>query len=756
MGLGSGLQDILADNKLFAGIGPSALSSIAMHAREVNFAPGALVISEGDKGSSLFLVISGHLKVSIARPGGEPTVIAELGAGETIGEMAVLTGEQRAASVVAGEHCRLLELPRKAFEETLAGHPSEVAKLLARVLETVERRQISTALHRNPTFSSLPLEVLRDLADELQDQFLAGGETLFRQGDLGDALYLVVSGRLQILRETPTGGDVIGELGPGETVGEIAILGGERRLATAVATRDTQLASLSKEGFHRILAKHPLVAAPFFARQLVAIASRNARSESSSSQARSIALAAASPGFDLTAFTGALAKALGRQNRVLHLTSRVVDAALGEDMAQILEWDPRHRNLLVWLSNKEQEYDCVLYETDAVRTPWSEKCLRQADRILLVAEAAAIGHQPAADMYNTPSGRQPRSLVLVHPEGQEPSNTAEWLRKYPVTQHHHLRLKCQSDFERLARFLTGQAIGVALGGGFARGVAHAGVLRAMCELGIPIDAIGGTSMGSLIAMQYVYGYTWEEMVDATCRGGVESLRDWTLPLVALFHGKRVRRVVSSRTFGKRMEDLWLPCFTVATNLTTAAIEVLSEGPVDEAILASSRVPGMLPPIVRGTDLLVDGGLMSNVPADVMKSFGAGRVISVDVSSNVDFAAFRCEHSDISGWKILFDRMRGRVESGHMPTIISVLLRAMELDTESYRQRMQSFSDLYLMPPIQQYRFNDFKRGPQMAEAAYLYSYPELEQWNARRIGTAGSNIFAMKEVTSAQIRAVAG
>jgi NTE family protein len=233
------------------------------------------------------------------------------------------------------------------------------------------------------------------------------------------------------------------------------------------------------------------------------------------------------------------------------------------------------------------------------------------------------------------------------------------------------------------------------------------------------------------------------MVEKTCKGGIESLHDWTLPLVALLHGKRVRKIISSGALGRRVEDLWLPCFTVATNLTTAKIEVLSEGPVDEAILASSRVPGMLPPIVRGRDLLVDGGLMSNVPADVMKSFGPGTIISVDVSSKVDFAAFRSEHSDISGWKVLFQRLRGGIDADQTPTIISVLVRAMELDTESYRQKMRSISDLYLMPPVQQYRFNDFKYGWQMADAAYRYALAELETWIAARRGSQNSPGFRL-------------
>jgi hypothetical protein len=119
----------------------------------------------------------------------------------------------------------------------------------------------------------------------------------------------------------------------------------------------------------------------------------------------------------------------------------------------------------------------------------------------------------------------------------------------------------------------------------------------------------------------------------------------------------------------------------------------------------------------------------------MKSFGAGTIIAVDVSSNVDFAAFRSEHSDVSGWKVLFDRLRRGVDADQTPTIISVLMRAMELDTEAYRQRMKSLSDLYLMPPVQKYRFNDFKLGRKMAEEAYVYAYAELARWLARRQGS---------------------
>ena len=178
-GWGPDLQDILINNKLFEGIDPRVLASLAMHSRRVGFVPGEVVIREGDHGDSLFLVVSGRLKVQISRPGREPAVVAEVGAGEVIGEIAVLIGEDRAASVIAEDHSQLLELPRNAFEKTLTDHPSEVARVLARVLETVERRQLPNALHRNPIFASLPPHVLRDLANDLQHRFSLGEKLSF-------------------------------------------------------------------------------------------------------------------------------------------------------------------------------------------------------------------------------------------------------------------------------------------------------------------------------------------------------------------------------------------------------------------------------------------------------------------------------------------------------------------------------------------------------------------------------------------------
>jgi hypothetical protein len=146
--------------------------------------------------------------------------------------------------------------------------------------------------------------------------------------------------------------------------------------------------------------------------------------------------------------------------------------------------------------------------------------------------------------------RKRKSLVLLHRnDAQSPSGTRRWLALRQMDQHFHLRWQNEADFGRLARCVAGRAIGLALGGGAARGFAHIGVIRALEEAGIPIDIVGGTSVGALIAAQWAMGWNAQRILDASRTYVLSPQNDYTLPLVALLTGHRTSELLQN-LFGK--------------------------------------------------------------------------------------------------------------------------------------------------------------------------------------------------------------
>ena len=200
-----------------------------------------------------------------------------------------------------------------------------------------------------------------------------------------------------------------------------------------------------------------------------------------------------------------------------------------------------------------------------------------------------------------------------------------------------------------------------LGGGGARGFAHLGALRAFQEARIPIDIVGGTSMGAIVGAQYAMGYTLDHMIELNRRCFVHTnpISDYTIPLVSLIAGDRMSRTLKKMFGDARIEDQWLPYFCVATNLSRATIAVHQQGSLAFAVGTSIAVPGLAPPLIQNGDFLVDGGLLENVPVGVMRRVSQGRVFTVDVSKRVEFTTTRKPYGSLSGWRVLREQF-GRI------------------------------------------------------------------------------------------------
>ncbi len=595
----------------------------------------------------------------------------------------------------------------------------------------LEARLASTEL-----FGMLDESALRGVALELEWTRLPGGETLFRQGDPGDALYIVTNGRLRVTHQREHGTEeVVGEVGRGEMVGEMAILTAETRAATVRAIRDSELVKFSTEAFHRLVDKYPRVLlhmAGIIARRLRA----TIRSPNMVAPLSSFAVLPSRPEVLLPDFARRLAASLGSLGPTLHLSSRRFESMWGEEgVAQTHPEAAGTVQIENWLNDQESKYRFVLYEADATLSHWTQRCIRQADHILIVGEADADPIPGALEAAFLPDRAEAttasHTLILLHQDGgRRPSLTHQWLRARQVVRHHHVRLDTDADFDRVARFLAGRATGLVLGGGGARGFAHIGVIRALAEAGIEIDCIGGTSMGAVIAGQYVSGYDYDGMIRISKELFHRSNFDYTLPITALLSARLGAKKLA-KLFGEvQIEDLWLPYFCVSANLTRAEMVIHRTGLLRRSIRASASIPGIVPPVSDDGDLLVDGGVLNNLPVDIMnKQCAGGHVIAVDVGGEIDLADNLQYGECLSGWQVLWSRMNPFGSASKVPNIASLLLRSAELATVHDRRRILELcaGTPYLYPPVDQFQVLDFDAIEEIAEVGYRFTLQKIEE-----------------------------
>lgn len=556
-------------------------------------------------------------------------------------------------------------------------------------------------------FAGLDDEARAAIEAETEWTELRSGETLFHEGEPGDALYILVAGRLRVL---VTGADgraaVAAEIGRGETVGEMAILSGSPRSATVVAVRDSRLVRLSERAFERIVQRCPR-AMLLVTRRLVHRLQQTTRIPRAGTTMATIALVALGPDVETGALAASLVTALSAAGRATLVTREQLDAAAGGG-----DRGDHEARATAWLDGLEREFRYVVYAGDARAPEWTDRAARQADVLLFIGRGdREPGPEAAATVARSASAPASRELLLLHASGQ-PRGTARWLEATGARVHHHLRTGVDGDVARLARMLTGRGVGLVLGGGGARGFAHIGVIEALLDAGVPIDAIGGTSMGAVLAAQYAAGLAPADMRRLNREHWIRHnpLRDKTLPVVALLAGRRLERMME-RMFGDtQIEDLPTTFFCVSCDITRAEMRVHARGPVGRAARASMSLPGIAIPVHEAGSMLVDGGLMNNVPADIMRPI-CGRVVAVDVSPERDLVIQKPYPSSASGWRLLWNR-----KATGLPGIGAILMRSVMLGSARHNASLSREVDLLIHPTLERFGMFEWDALDAIADA----------------------------------------
>jgi NTE family protein len=564
-------------------------------------------------------------------------------------------------------------------------------------------------------FSYLGEDELAEIADCFTWFTALGGKTLIRQGDESDELFIIVSGALGVYIRSgaSTAERFVARIGPGETVGEMGLISGEPRSATVRCLRDAEILAIAKKDWDAFAGRHP---SAFLAITQTLISRLRAAQSAGVPKPfeRSLAIIPSSDSAETTSFAQKLSDALGKYHTVICVTR---ESAAGRS--------------LDWFREIEAEHHLVVYLAEPGPTPWTQLCLRQADSLLLVAPG---GTRPAAfdalRFDSTPEAIRPMDLALLWPPDATIKGTAEWLGLHDFKMHHHIRN--DGDIARLARLMTGRAVGLVLAGGGARGVAHYGVIWALRDHGVPIDLVGGTSIGSIVAGMVALEWPRDKML--TCYrdtfSGRSPLTDFTIPTVALLSGRRITQWLEKWLGGIAIEDLPISFFCLSTNLTKGGPAVHDRGSLASWIRASISIPGIFPPLIDQGQVYVDGGVINNMPVDIMRAVGRGPIIAVDIHSDTPFTAREPKP------KTFFSR-----GGSQGPTIFQVLWRVATINAAATYGSAAFQPDVLLKPDLGAIGLLDWRGLEKTMIQAYdstvtkideikekIYSMPAKRNW----------------------------
>lgn len=545
-------------------------------------------------------------------------------------------------------------------------------------------------------------------------QSLAAAACLFSADTPTDSLYLLAAGRLQCC--CPDGSSYL--VHPGQPVGVASVLAGWPRENSVFALRESLVLCFPSDALLPFLEQFP-VALLALTRHFLQL-QREPRVTTPADM--TLALVPVSGQVPCDVLAEQLVERLGGWPKVRYVSARHVDAALGEGAANSRTGDVAQA-VEAFLHRLASCHRTVLFVADSNDGPWALRCMRHGDRVLMLAEAGADRVDLPALRQYPQALRAPFELIILCAHDDPSPHTRDWREQLGARSHYYVQPWYGPDLDALARQITGRGIGLVLGGGGARGFAHIGLIKALEQLAIPVDVMGGTSMGAFVSALLACGLDSPAMVQVARDTFVNRnhLNDYTLPKVSLIRGRKFHQRLQTVFGARQIEALRRSYFCVSTNLSSGAAMVHEHGDVATWVGTSMCVPGVAPPVVYQGELLCDGGVVDNLPTDVLRDMERGVVIASSVSAQTGLDASRVPSLTPQPGALL-KRWRG----WRQPGFAEILLRTATLnsDTVIYPASVAR-SDLCLHMPVTDVNMFEWKALDKLVERGYRHALDEL-------------------------------
>lgn len=590
-------------------------------------------------------------------------------------------------------------------------------------------------------FKNLPHTVLREMKENTVREFLAGGEVLFEENSEGSDLYILAAGKLRYEKRAADGTvRDVGEFKRLDIIGELSLFTGEKRSATVKAIRDSELIRVPREVALSILLKYP----DSLLQITKIIAERLAHAKTDSK------------GFVPVSKTFSILSSFPKEtlDEIIHRIGLVflqygsfcvIDETIFLERTtelQSLNELEREPWIIRFFSQLEAEFDFVFYLLDDNKSisTWTERALRQSDSLLFIKDANdapdCIHLETLLDQKQLKNRTQVLVLLQPDPVAVVPG-TIRHLQKRKFNRHFHVHFDRLETWERLGRGLLGKSIGLALGGGGAKGFAHLGVLSALEENQIPIDMVSGTSAGSIFAALIAMGETSSGSKEKAKAFWVtkDLLNEYTVPVLSLTTGKKYTEAIRQFFGTIQIEDLWIPYYSISTDLSHSEIHVHDKGDLWKAIRASTSIPGIVPPFIDDGVVYVDGGVLDNVPGIALKERGVGKVISVDVFGDIypDQDKELCTYFDKTNPGVMTNPLTqitnlinfNEILRPKFPPIGDIIIRSILASSRDRIRQTEKISDLFFQIPTNNFGLLEWFAYERLIELGYISSIDKI-------------------------------
>jgi predicted acylesterase/phospholipase RssA/CRP-like cAMP-binding protein len=644
-----------------------------------------------------------------------------------------------------------------------------------------------------PLLAGLGEELMKSLAERAELVSIKKGDLVVRENDPGDALFAVVSGRLQAYTKLKSGRErVFATYCNGDCFGEMPLLSGETQWASVRALNDSVLLKIPREDFNVVVNRDPRVAVSFTRRMGHRIKElREEKHRAKWSTIISLYSATAGAGKTLLAtnLVASLAHETGEPVLLLDFSGRqkgiplrdcerfvavngaalettVIHTPLGYDRLNLeLFGDEREPRLIAPLFGRlVRHYDYVLVDLPNEASAAVMQCLIQSDQIFVIAKhddehlyrtrlllqelrshPASVAPKARITLTAVSDTNAPKVEEAQRRLGQEVSYLLRWIPPGDSVQgvdgEPYVLRKPMEPYSlvvrRIARELGNVLVGLALGTGAARGLAHIGVIRILEREGIAVDVVAGSSMGSLVAGAWAVGKSADEMEQLALRirsrRAFLKLLDPTFPGSGILRGMRVQNFLHTIVDDLTFADTVIPLKIVAADLNTNEEVVFEEGKIIDAIRASISIPGVFRPISNNGHVLIDGGICNPVPVNVLARAGVSKIIAVNTIPNSEEMKqrdrYRAEMSKASR-----RGRRGMHETGPVietPTnIINIYMRCMHAMQSHMAEEACSNADVVIRPVVHESVWYDFyhpERYIRAGEEAAETALPKLKE-----------------------------